>query len=167
MGGTIAQELAINYPDRVSRLVLGCTYACHDKSNGRTPEYREAMEAFIRTGKKPSLKLLLNRRLFWVLGYLMLSRQYGRMSDSAKAGFIAQWEAAGKHNTVDRLPGIKAPTLVIAGTGDHAIHSTSSDTIAKLIPNAKLVKVDNGSHTFVVENMGRFNKEVLSFLRSG
>lgn len=166
MGGTIAQELAINYPERVSKLILGCTYACHNESNGRTPEYKKEIELFIQSGKVPGLKLMLNRWQLWPLGYLMLGRQFRRMSDSAKAGFIAQWEAAGKHNTLDQLSKIKAPTLVIMGTGDHVIRSSSSDTLARLIPNARLVKVDKGSHMFPVENIGRFNKEVLSFLKS-
>jgi pimeloyl-ACP methyl ester carboxylesterase len=33
------------------------------------------------------------------------------------------------------------------------------------IPNAKLVKFKGGSHTILVEMKGRFNKEVLDFLR--
>jgi len=39
--------------------------------------------------------------------------------------------------------------------------------IAKLIPNAKLVQIDGGSHVFNIEMSGRFNREVLSFLRAG
>jgi len=48
---------------------------------------------------------------------------------------------------------------------DRAIKPSSSEVIAKLIPNAKLVKVEGGSHAFFVEMRGRFNKEVLDFLR--
>jgi hypothetical protein len=39
--------------------------------------------------------------------------------------------------------------------------------IAKLIPNAKLVKVEGGSYAFFIEMSGRFNGEVLDFLRGG
>jgi pimeloyl-ACP methyl ester carboxylesterase len=39
MGGMIAQEIAINYPSRVTRLVLASTYCCQDnESNGATEE---------------------------------------------------------------------------------------------------------------------------------
>jgi pimeloyl-ACP methyl ester carboxylesterase len=96
----------------------------------------------------------------------MLKRQYSWMNEVSKDGFVAQWEAAGKHNTLNRLPRITAPTLVLVGTGDHVIRPNSSENIARLIPNAKLVKVENGSHIFPVENIGRFNKEVLGFLGS-
>ncbi len=167
LGGMIAQELAINYPDRASKLVLGCTCACQDETNGRTPECRNAMELFFKTGKMPSPRLLLNRWRFLIPGHLMLTLQYRMWSGSAKPGFIAQYEAAGRHNTLDRLSKIKAPTLVIVGTGDHTIHSSSSDTIARLISGARLVKVENGSHAFFVENRAKFNREVLDFLRNG
>jgi pimeloyl-ACP methyl ester carboxylesterase len=42
-----------------------------------------------------------------------------------------------------------------------------SDLLASRIPNARLVKVKGGSHAFFMEMRGRFNKEVLDFLRSG
>ena len=35
------------------------------------------------------------------------------------------------------------------------------------IPNARLVRVKGGSHAFFVEMRGRFNREVLDFLRDG
>ncbi len=88
-----------------------------------------------------------------------------RMSEAARVGYAAQAEAAVRHNTLDRLPSIKAPTLVIVGTGDRAIRPSSSETMARLIPNARLVKVKGGSHTFLVENRREFNRQVLAFLR--
>ena len=79
---------------------------------------------------------------------------------------IGQWEAILNHNTVDGLPKISVPTLVIVGTKDREHKRTSSEVISKLIPNSKLVKVEGGSHWFASEMSGRFNKEVLDFLRA-
>jgi pimeloyl-ACP methyl ester carboxylesterase len=56
---------------------------------------------------------------------------------------------------------------VITGTGDRLVSSHDSDVIAARIPNAKLVKVDGGSHAFFMEMRDRFNEEVLAFLTSG
>lgn len=39
------------------------------------------------------------------------------------------------------------------------------EALATRIPNAKLVKIEGGSHNILVEMRGRFNKEVLDFLR--
>lgn len=61
---------------------------------------------------------------------------------------------------------IKAPTLVITGTEDRVIKPISSEVVANLIPKAKLVKVEGGSHAFSGEMSSEFNREVLEFLRN-
>jgi pimeloyl-ACP methyl ester carboxylesterase len=76
-------------------------------------------------------------------------------------------EACLGHNTLKDLPKVKVPTLVITGTKDRLIKPSSSEVMAKLIPNAKLVKVEGASHGFGIEMRDRFNKEVLDFLHSG
>jgi hypothetical protein len=40
----IAQELAINYPERVQKLVLGCTYASQDETGGLTQEHLKSIQ---------------------------------------------------------------------------------------------------------------------------
>ncbi len=70
------------------------------------------------------------------------------------------------HNTLDRLNSITAPTLVIVGTGDRLIDPSASEIIAGRIPGAKLVKIEGGSHTFMIENRDEFNREVFKFLMS-
>ena len=82
-------------------------------------------------------------------------------------GVLGQLEAVVGYSTLDRLHQIEAPTLVITGTEDRIISPHSSEVIASRIPNAKLVKLEGGSHTFLVEMRGRFNREVLDFLRGG
>jgi pimeloyl-ACP methyl ester carboxylesterase len=61
---------------------------------------------------------------------------------------------------------IKASTLVITGTEDRVIKPASSEVIANLVPKAKLVKVESGSHGFSGEMSSVFNKEVLDFLKN-
>jgi pimeloyl-ACP methyl ester carboxylesterase len=75
-------------------------------------------------------------------------------------------EACRNHNTLDRLRLITAPTLVIVGTKDRVIKPTSSEVIASKIPNAKLVKIEGGSHCFFNENKKEFNVAVLNFLKT-
>jgi len=79
-------------------------------------------------------------------------------------GLRGQFEAAMSHSTLDRLHLIKAPTLVMAGTEDRIVSPGSADIIASRIPNARLIKIEGGSHTIVAEKRGRFNREVLDFL---
>jgi 3-oxoadipate enol-lactonase len=168
MGGKIAQEVAINYPERVDKLVLANTYCCQDDSmNGWTPEWTAAVDRFCETWKAPRVGIAFNGPLWRFFGFFQIRISTMRKTPEEKAGYLAQKKAAETVHTIDRLPSVKARTLVITGTGDNLTRHTSSDTMAKIIPNAKLVKIIGGSHTLIVERSGEFNKVVLNFLKNG
>jgi len=167
MGGMIAQELAINYPKRVMKLVLGCTCACHDDAlNGQSPEFDKALDLYTHGKVLPLASLLFNSKTNKVSSAFLMKIQAKLMKSSDLKGFLAQREAFVKHNAVDRLALITAPTFVLVGTEDKVIKPSSSEVMAKLIPNARLIRIEKGSHTFPAEMSNRFNKEVLYFLRS-
>ncbi len=175
MGGMIAQELAINYPDRVNKLVLACTFAARDETGGPTAEGAKAKELYSKS--PPSMArimkysdtlshLVFNRRSYriFVAPMMMLVSRFAR--SSAAIGFSGQLDAILAHNTIDRLKQIQAPTLVITGTQDRLIKPASSEVLARLIPKAKLVKIEGGSHAFSIEMSSQFNREVLNFLEN-
>ena len=176
MGGMIAQAVAIGYPQRIDRLVLGCTFAGRSGPSGLSPEYPKALgfdENYTDDDARsmPILKLVdnlyslaFNRLLFRIM-FVPIAKIQARFNGNT--GLRGQLEAVLAHNTLDNLPAVKVPTLVICGTKDRVIKPSSSEVIAKLIPNAKLVQIDGGSHAFNIEMSGGFNREVLSFLRAG
>ncbi len=161
MGGMIAQELAINHPERVIRLVLACTYA--------RPTLRESPEGAKLSGSPAErmsavIGLAFNKPLYRVV-FGALARLRGVPEGSPEAtGIEGQSAAVMTHDTLDRLGSITAPTLVIVGTGDRLIDPSASELLAGKITGAKQVKVEGGSHTFMVENRDEFNREVLNFL---
>lgn len=174
MGGYIAQELAINHPERIKKLVLGCTYARQDETSGHTSEYYKGLDLvdncppdeLRRTpvGKVlcAEFPLAFNSRL----GNIALAPFldiYARLM--ATSGVAAQFQAIVEHDTLARLKMIQAPTLVITGTRDRIIKPGSSEVLASMIPNARLVKIEDGSHSIFMGKRKRFNKEVLDFLR--
>jgi len=166
MGGMIAQELAINHPERATKLVLACTYACQDETSGSTSEM--AKLALLPPEKMTSamIGLAFNKPLYrFTFGLL------GRVRSVFTAaldtmGIEGQREACLNHNTLERLHLITASTLVLVGTGDRLIKPVSSEVIAGRIPGARLIKVEGGSHTFMVEMRDTFNREVQNFLTS-
>ena len=168
MGGVIAQEIAINYPERVMKLILGCTWSCDDDgANGGTPLCMEAKKLPIRQFAAYVTDAATDKPFFrWFL-LPTLKLRFKLMKEPEAAGLIGQHECITGYNSLDRLPLIKSTTLVITGTDDRVIKSTSSETIAKNILNARLVKIDKGSHLVNGEMSSVYNKEVLSFLRAG
>jgi pimeloyl-ACP methyl ester carboxylesterase len=174
MGGYIAQEIAINYPERVKKLVLGCTYARQDEKCGHSTEYHyglglsdgcspdELRKVPVSKVLRTEFPLAFNSKLYKVIAALLMNFYARRM---ATEGVAAQFQAIAEHDTLERLQLIQAPTLIITGTQDRIIKPASSEVLAKMIPNAKLVKIDGGSHSIFIGKRGRFNKEVLDFLK--
>jgi len=202
-GGRVAQEVAINYPERVIKLVLAST--THGGEDEVTPEMQKVLGVTDYFSENDTLKAGMSRcpvcqieapkkelwehqwaahrqqMLEWARNadwQWMASQSFNKrlyrmlisplawlqvkMGDTGT--YVRYIEASVGNSTLDRLHLIKAPTLVIVGTEDKLCPPRSSEVIAERIPNAKLVKVQGGSHAQHVEMRGRFNKEVLDFL---
>jgi len=166
MGGMIAQELAINHPQRVMKLVLAATYARQDETSGDTLEQAEFLRLAPENKASALIGLAFNRPFYRFTFGLLARVQTKFVGASGRVGIAGQSEACLKHDTLERLSSITAPTLVIVGTGDRIIKPVSSEVIAVKIPNAKLVKVEGASHYFSFEMKTVFNREVLNFLKS-
>jgi pimeloyl-ACP methyl ester carboxylesterase len=188
LGGMVAQVIAINYPERINKLILASTFARRDNLCGIAPELPKALgkplnwtDDDARSIPMPKLlgtipSLAFNTVPFRIIliklplikmsltdMFIKLLIHFGRMTYT---GLNGQREALLGHNTINSLHKIKVPTLVIRGTKDRIINPISSKAMAMLIPNAKLEKVEGGSHAFFVERRGEFNKKVLDFLRA-
>ena len=175
MGGMIAQEVAINYPKRVKKLILVSTTAGRDEKGGHSPGLLKAMglnkEGFsdedIKSVDIGKVMTSLNAHAFssGAIKSVAVPFCWVRTKLFGIVGVKGQFEAAMTHSALGRLHTIKAPTLVIAGTEDRIVPSIFSDLLANRILDARLVKIEGGSHTLVAEKRGRFNREVLDFLR--
>ena len=61
-----------------------------------------------------------------------------------------------------RLPGIAAPTTIVAGTGDHVVPIAAARRLRTQIPGAELVEVEHAGHLLHVQQAGRLAEVVLS-----
>ncbi len=172
MGGMIAQEFALRHPDKVLSLVLGCTTP--GGSNTILPD-AEAMDLLFDTermkrltpeqGARETLPFLCNQE--FIDNNPDIVEQYVSKTVEHVTplhGFMRQAEAIMKHDTYDRLPQIKAPTLVIAGTADRLVPVGNSRILASRIPNAELVILENMGHFFFMEALEEASKAILDFL---
>lgn len=152
MGGMIAQELALRNPERVRRLVLGCTY-CGGAGSSLTAagpiRMLEAMnsgvvEDAIRAG------FGVNLSPAWTADESHWPEFYDiALAESVPVPVVMrQAQAAFAHDTSARLPSLAAPTLVIAGTADEMLLYANSELIASLIPDAKLHRLADVGHLF-------------------
>jgi len=173
MGGLIAQHIALSHPERVRKLVLGSTYASSQGGGEHSAEYMKYIGISEDTSDEELgqidpekimgavVSLSSNNRLLGIVAKPLLRIIAWRL---ATEGAREQYQAIQGHDTLDRLPTIQTPTLVIVGAQDRLVNPTSSDVLADAIPSARLVKIEGGSHAFFLSKRGRFNKVVLDFL---
>jgi 3-oxoadipate enol-lactonase len=161
LGGLIAQELAITHPDRVSKLVLACTYSHIDETSGPTLEIMNAVALPAIRMLDIMLDLTINRP-FYRTFLIPLMRIRNRFADTTAVQ--EKLKTSYEHNTLKELSQIRSRTLIITGTSDRVIKPASSEILARKIPGAKLIKIDQGSHLFFIEMRKQFNRVVLDFL---
>jgi pimeloyl-ACP methyl ester carboxylesterase len=152
LGGMIAQELALGWPERVDRLVLGCTH-CGGEHAAR-PD-REAGRAFAMDTDDWGERMRLLAPFAFASGFDpgQLDAFIAKKSadPQPREGYRGQIAAALAHDTYDRLPGIEAPTLILTGDDDRVIPGESSEVLARRITGARLEVIPGSGHLFFLE----------------
>lgn len=158
LGGMIAQNLALLHPDRIISLMLGCTFCGgkHTVSNeGKGPGVLDPslIETMLPEERALEMMPALYSREFIDNNqdFVDIQIEHAKNNPLDPVGYRRQMGAAGTHDTYDRLPEIKLPTLVIAGDADALISAENSRIIASRIPNAELVILEGLGHGFYTE----------------
>lgn len=171
MGGMIAQEIALRYPQRVHGLILACTHCGGDRAVRPSQEIARIFVEYIFTGSQEAAqntpKCLFTERTLReapevVERYQEVSRRFPPTADV----MIRQWEAIPGHDTWAELRYVQAPTLVLSGSDDVLVPPENSKILAERIPNAQLQVIEGGGHQFLVEKADAFNQAVLEFLEA-
>jgi proline iminopeptidase len=158
-GGFIGQEFAARHADRLDKLVLIDTAPALDYPPTVTGS-DEQMAAF---GKLFSQPMADNAdwQATWNPVVQMYFHQWddktGADLDARTVYEYQAWNAAGPllgtFNTLEKLPAIETPTLVVAGRHDGITPTgPGAERIASLMPNATLmVFEDSGHYPFIEE----------------
>jgi pimeloyl-ACP methyl ester carboxylesterase len=175
IGGGVAQEVALNYPDLVRRLILAGTG--HRGGGGLTKMPLIVGSAYAKaalTRSDPRRFLFFNRNPTGERAAAdYLARLKERAGDRDKPishqARIAQLKAireAGLGEPHD-LSKITQPTFVANGDNDVMVASSQSQVLAERIPNAKLVIYPDSGHGGIFQYHEQFVPAILDFLQAG
>ncbi|MFZ5597524.1 MAG: alpha/beta fold hydrolase [Bacillota bacterium] len=165
MGGMIAQEIAISYPERVEKLVLGCTFCGPQHSIPAQPEIINFLINPQSAGLKDFLKILFPED--YIKNNMDKTDEFIRLYKIAPISPEAQLRQVGavmKFDSLSRLSQIAAPTLVITGDGDVLIPAGNSSILAENIPGARLIVLDGCGHGFMVQEPEKLYIALSDFL---
>jgi pimeloyl-ACP methyl ester carboxylesterase len=170
MGGFIAQEFALAYPGRLSRLVLVATGFGGTKM---APVPADAAKAMV-----PDPTLSPEERIRRAMPVAFGDRSW---PDTHRAEFdqIVRWRleepqppdaamaqivAGMTFDVAGRVKEITAPTLVMAGSNDGVVPPENATLLGAEIPNARVKIIPDAGHLVFIENADCFNETVIDFL---
>ena len=171
MGSMIGMEFALRHPDRLDRLVLAGPGAAPARSAVDPISIWNWVKANDPTGD-----VFGGQQLTWLFSSAFLRNQQAVHETIAllasnpnpidPEAYDRQAQAYLQFDALDRLGGIKAPTLVIVGEQDLLTPPWVAREVAEGIPSARfeIVTGDGSSHVMPLERPDHFNQLVMNFL---
>ncbi|GAA2896607.1 alpha/beta hydrolase [Streptosporangium fragile] len=174
LGGFVAQDIALVRPHLVRRLILAGTgpkgapgmhgwrqdiadHARADEPGGEDLLY--IFFAHTETSQAKGVEFLGR----------FLQRDQDRDAPSSLAARDAQYDAVLEwgvpdHAALQRLTGIRSPTLILQGDDDLMIPTKASHLMAGLIPDARIRIYPDAAHAFLFQYPGEVAKDIAAFL---
>jgi 3-oxoadipate enol-lactonase len=166
MGGTIAQEFALDFPHLTRSLVLVSTFSVLRPDNLSGWFYFLRRFIVVSTLGLPAQAKVVAQRIFPDPRYeqlrAMLVETISRADPRAYRRAMA---SLGLFNSVNRLGEIKVPTLVVTGTDDTTVLPARQRKLADGIQGARQVIIPEAGHAVPVDQAENFNRELLAFLQ--
>jgi len=171
MGGLIAQQVAISYPEKVRSLILVSTHfggpniiqmddrnmallialptETISKEQAREMRYRATFsEQFLRENRD-----ILEKIDEWAEKYP--TPLFAQVHQSA---------AVGDFDAEEKVTSITSPTLIIHGDNDRAVPTKNGELLKSSIPNSRLSLIKEGSHFSIIEKYEEFNNIIIDFI---
>ena len=179
LGGMIAQNFVLKYPEKVNKLVLICTVPGYPTEEG--PELYKKMRLHeLELGPE---------KAFWETARANFHSTYRReMEKDPKKIYFGIWsaedfikmlsidpatpqdiinqgEALKTHNTYDGLKKINNQTLLIAASHDRLTSQVTMEQMNQEIPNSSLVIIEKAGHYAPMTRTPEVNKAIMEFLK--
>lgn len=167
MGGYIAWQFALKYPERLARLILCDTKAQADDEPGKQRR-RDVARRVLAEGpaflaEEMPEKLYAASTLLAAPELVAATRQGIRETDP-RAIAAASLGMAQRPDVTARLPEIRVPTLLVCGSEDRLTPPEEMRRVAASLPLATFSEIGGTGHMAPQENPSAFTALVRPFL---
>ena len=175
MGGFISAETAIQFPDRVERLVL-CSAAGITTNELRREPVMAWGRAIAMGGTRSAAEVrmaILRPRLRYLI-FSLIVRHPGRIPadilfeisrGAGRDAFMDTLKAILEYDFRDRLTEIRCPTLIVWGAKDAIVPRDDAYEYERLIPGSQpVVMLEDTGHVSMIERPRTFNAKLLEFI---
>ncbi|TFG14394.1 MAG: alpha/beta hydrolase [Promethearchaeota archaeon] len=188
LGGMIAQNFAILYPERVEKLILINTIPGLKPPGENIDEAIKMYRENAINGHKAIMKDPLNE--FLKGAKASYSRNFWKsMKENPKKKFHDIWSvedlinekiengptikdlsnqahALSTHNTYNRLNEIKSEVLILSAEKDKSCPKSMGEKMHELIPNSNFIVIKGAAHQSILEKAPKVNQLIIDFLKS-
>ncbi|MDH4559131.1 3-oxoadipate enol-lactonase [Pseudomonas sp. BN417] len=165
MGGLIGQWLAINAPERIQRLVL-----CNTAAKIGSPDVWNPRIDTVLAGGAQAMRDLRDASIsrwftpeFAEAEPAQVEPIVGMLAQTSPAGYAANCAAVRDADYREQLGAIRAPTLIVCGSGDPVTTTEHGRFMQERIRGAELVEF-HAAHLSNVQAGDAFSRRVLDFL---
>ena len=164
MGGYAAFEFYRLHKDIVKALVLSNTRAESDSQKEQSDRSQFA-EEILATGAEAIIKRNYPNFVTEKTEVTIATQIRNWIFEAEPAAAAsAQKVMANRRDSLDLLPNIPVPTLVIASENDRITRSTTMRKMAKAIPNSSFIELKDSAHLSAVEKPEEWAKLLAAFL---
>lgn len=183
LGGMIAQQFAINYPERLEKLILINTtsYFPADETGiemykqSKISYYNSLMEDPVKTfydNATPGFSRNFKKRMladpkqkFYDSFSAEDLIEMKKMNPATPDDITSQAEALKGFDLRDKLSNVNTNTLIITATHDKTLPKLMSDIIHEKLPNSELAVIEKAGHSSIQEKAPEINNLILDFLK--
>ena len=169
MGGLVTMDCAIRYPKYVSKLILAATSAVNSERNGAL---FHDWNSYLKAGMEP--EQWFRNMFYWIFSKRFFENKEALNAavqfavnypyPQSKIAFENQIKAIEEFNCQQKLPAIKAETLIICGKEDLLFPFEESIEILQAIPRTSISIIEDAAHSIHMEKPESFVECISGFL---
>ena len=165
MGGTIAQQLAFDFQQIVSKMVLVNTFSVLRPTTFQGWLYFIQRIFLVHTLGLPAQAKFVADKIFPKPEQgEMRKEMIQQITNADPQAYRAAMRSLGTFNSKSRLSEIKIPVLVISGAKDTTVQPTHQAQMTTWIPGARQEIMTEAGHAASVEFPDEFNRILVDFL---
>jgi 3-oxoadipate enol-lactonase len=169
MGGMIAQDFVLRFPEMVRSLVFLSTFAAPDAWFTRL--FRARRDLIEQIGISEHFRVYV-MFIFSPIAFRTIPDTIARVEQALRErppdekAYLRQIDYCLAHDSTSQLGAISVPTRVISGTHDFLIPAVLGKELASLIPGAEYVELEAASHALWLEVPDRLVELIDELIRA-
>ena len=166
MGGVIAQQIALDFPDQVERLVLASTFATlRPKALKNWIYLMKRGGTVLLSGSAAQAEQVADHLFPDASQAIYHQMVINKIRQADPRAYRKAMRSLVLYDSREKVKYLSLPVLVITGANDGTVTPAAQTELANLIPNARQVVIPDAGHAVNIDQPHLFNQYLMGFFR--